>query len=340
MKIRFLLMLAFIAIVAVGWTFGWQFLSGKAENVFVKAVETVNQDEVQVACENRRMGGFPFRLALRCDRSTFVKGKALEVQLAGLHAQSFVYRPRHQVVDFKSPARIKVGKFGTLELIWQKARLGSQLQTNGLSAATAKIENARMVLLNPPPNLANTSLIAESALISARRSAGEEPPNSVILGLISRGLAVNGSKYTLPPIALDASVLAYDIAPAFDGKKPPFPLWIEKGGEADIQGLSLVSGNAALFAKGWVKLDQNGFFNADLNVDSANLLEFVDAMGPELAQIQAISRAVIGTIQGLGENVTLNGKAAKRVKITIRKGFVSVGFIPIGTIPQIDLSRI
>lgn len=338
MKTRFIIMLTVLVLASAGWTFGWRYLSSEAGHAFSKAIDEANQGEQQIACDNQRTSGFPFRLALRCDNPVYVKGTDLEVKLAGLHAQSFVYRPTHQVVDFKSPAQIKAGQFGTLELTWKKARLGSQLQTSGLIAATAKIEQARLRLLNPPLELENTVIAAEKLLVSARQSAGEEPDNSIVFGIVSNGLAVLGSHYTLPSIAMEASVLAYDIAKVFEGGVSPFPLWIENGGEADVQGISLVSGSAMLFMRGWVKLDQNGFVNADLDVDSTNLMTFVDGMGPELVQFQAISRAIVSAMEGLGEKVTLNGKSAKRVKVSIRKGFVKVGIIPLGAIPQIDLS--
>ena len=182
-------------------------------------------------------------------------------------------------------------------------------------------------------------MTAGSVLLSARRTNEDEQPNSVVFGTISKALEVHGAQYKLPPIDMEGSVVAHEIAPAFSGKGKPLHLWIQKGGEADIQGISLVSGNSELFAKGWLKLDLDGFLNADLDVDSVNLTEFVNAMGPELVQIQTIAQAVISTMEALGQSVTLNGKPAKRVRVEIRRGFVKVGFIPLGTIRQLDVSQ-
>ena len=338
MKTRFIVLITALIVTSIGWIFGWNYLSNKAEKAFVRVIDKANRGEQDVTCDNPRTGGFPFRLAIECDKPSFAKGDGIGFELAGMSAHSVVYKPHHQLVNFKSPALINAGRLGTLRLVWQKARLGSKLQRNGLSAATAKIEKARLSVINPPPELGDTSLSAERVTVSARRSQGDEAANSVVLGLISSGLEVLGSKYRLPPIAVEASVLAYDIAGAFEGRKSPFPLWIEKGGEADVHGVSLISGNSQIFAKGWVKLDQNGFIHADLDVDSANMTEFINAMGPELVQIQAIAHGVFGAIEGLGEDVTLGSQAAKRVKVKIRKGFVNIGLIPLGAIPQIDLS--
>ena len=339
MKTRFKLLIAVVLLACVGWGFGWNFVSAKAHEQLDKALAQVNTGDRKLSCENRRTGGFPFRLVVSCDETVFERGGDLTVNFAGIDAQAFVYRPFHQVVDFKSPARIKAGRLGTLEITWKKARLGSKLQTNGVNAATARLEDARASLLDAPPEVAGTSLVAKSVLLSARRTSEEEEPNSVVFGTITKSIEMLGSQYKLPPIDIEGAVVAHDVAPAFSGKGKPLHLWIQKGGEADIQGISLLSGNAELFAKGWVKLDLDGFINADLDVDSANLNEFVDAMGPELVQIQSVARAVIGTVQGLGTNVTLNGKPAKRVRVEIRRGFVKVGFIPLGAIRQLDLSR-
>lgn len=340
MKSRFIILFVALIAISVGWIFGWNYLSDKTEKALAAALERSNQGARHLNCDNQRTGGFPFRLTVECDKSSFIKGERFGIELAGLSAQAFVYRPHHQVVDFKSPALITAGPLGTLQLVWEKARLGSELQSDGLSAATAKIENARLSILNPPPGLGNTSLGAQRVTLSARRSGGNEEPDSIVFGLLSNGLEVLGEQYRLPPVAVEASVLAYGIASVFEGRGSPFPLWIEKGGEADIHGVSLVSGNAQLFAKGWMKLDQNGFIHADLDVDSANMTAFVDALGPELVQIQSVARAIIAAIEGLGEDVTLGTQAAKRVKVTIRKSFVNIGLIPVGAIPQIDLSRI
>lgn len=340
MKTRFIVLITAIITISVGWFYGWNYLSDKAEQAFVAGIAKANNGDRKVSCDNPRSGGFPFRLAIECEKPYFAQGDRLGFEGAGLTAQSVVYKPHHQVVDFKSPALIKAGKLGTLRLVWENARLGSQLQTNGLNAATAKIEKARLSIIDPPAELGDLSFSAESVSVSARRSSGDEAANSLVLGVISNGLEVLGSKYRLPPVAVEASVLAYNIANVFEGRGSPLPLWIEKGGEADVNGLSIISGNAQIFAKGWVKLDLNGFIHADLDVDSTNIDAFIDAMGPELVQFQAIARGIYGAIRELGEDVKLGSQPAKRVKVTIRKGFVNVGLIPLGAIPQIDLSGI
>ncbi|MEP3629842.1 MAG: DUF2125 domain-containing protein [Hyphomicrobiales bacterium] len=339
MKTRFKLLIAVVLLASVGWGFGWNFVSAKAQEQLDKALAQVNTGDRKLSCDNRRSSGFPFRLVVSCDETVFERGRDIAVNFAGLDAQAFVYRPHHQVVNFKSPARIKAGRLGTVEITWKKARLGSKLHTDGVSAATVRVEDARASLVDAPPEVAGTSLFARSVMLSARRTTGDEQPDSVVFGTITKAIEMLGSQYKLPPIDVEGSVVAHDVAPAFSGKAKPFHLWIQKGGEADIQGISLLSGNAELFAKGWVKLDLDGFLNADLDVDSANLNEFVDAMGPELVQIQSVARAVIGAMEGFGTDSTLNGQPAKRVRVEIRRGFVKIGFIPLGSIRQFDLSR-
>lgn len=340
MKSRFLVLLAAVLIVSVGWIFGWRHLSMASEEAFVGALAAANRDGVTVACANPRAHGFPFRLAIDCDNPSFSKDSDLTVRAEGMLAQAFVYRPMHQVVDFRSPAEIKAGRLGTLQLIWQTARFGSQLQANGLSAATAKIEKARLSFLNPPVELDGTAVTAEQVIVNARRTSPEEAADSVVFGVNSIDLAVEGPQFSLPPVSVGGLILAYGVAGALDGQGAPLPLWIEKGGEAEIQSLEIISGKAHMSAKGWVKLDLDGFIHADLDVDSANLQDFVEAMGPSLVQFQSVASAVIATIDGLGENVTLNGEPAKRVKFIIRKGIVKLGIIPLGVIPQIDVARL
>lgn len=340
MKNRFILLITILVVAATGWTVAWQYFSREAGQAFAKAVEKANDADQRVTCANQRTDGFPFRLAIRCDKPLFAKGDDFEIEAAAMHAQAFVYRPTHQVVDFKSPAQIKAGNLGTLELVWEKARLGSRLDTTGLSAATAKIERARMSLLNPPLELANTALLAEKVTVSARKAADGEAVNSLALGLISSGLEVEGAQYTLPKLSLEASVLAFDIASVLDGHATPFRLWIAKGGEADIRGIRIESGEAKLFTKGWVKLDRDGFISADLDVDSANLDDFIASLGPELAQFQAIGAGLVGVIGQLGADSKIDDTPAKRVKLVIKRGFVSVGLLPLGTIAPLDLSRI
>ena len=339
MKTRFKLLIAVVLLASIGWGFGWNFVSAKAQEQLDQALARINSGDRSLSCENRRSSGFPFRLVVSCDETVFEREGDIAVNLAGLDAQAFVYRPHHQVVDFKSPARIKAGRLGTVEITWKKARLGSKLHTDGVNAATVRVEEARASLLDAPPEIAGTSLFARSVLLSARRTTGDEQPNSIVFGTITKAIELLGSQYQLPPVDVEGSIVAHEIAPAFSGKGKPLHLWIQQGGEADVQGISLLSGNAELFVKGWVKLDLDGFLNADLDVDSANLNDFVDAMGPELVQIQSVARAVIGAMEGFGTDSTLNGKPAKRVRVEIRRGFVKIGFIPLGSIRQFDLSR-
>ncbi len=340
MKTRFIWLISLTVIVAFSWIVIWYVLSSQAEKAFSRGVGKAASLGHEVSCQNRNHKGFPFRFTVQCDDFSYKNEQNIKFAFSGLHAEAYVYRPQHQVVNFTSPAELQLGELGRFQLNWQKGRLGSQLQTNGLTAATMKLEEARLTLVDGPEELKDLALSAGKLLLTARRSEKEEAENSLVFGVLSEELAVLSDRFNLPAFSLSSSILLYDVADVFEGRGKLLPLWIKRGGEMDLHGLTFVSGKAYLSLKGWVKLDLNGFLNADLSVDVADFEDFTQKMGPELVQFQSILTGLYSAIQGLGEEVTLEGKSVKRVRISIRKGFVSVGLVPFGTIPQIDLSNL
>lgn len=341
MKSRFIALTAILILCSIGWTFAWNYLSGQAEVKFTQILGRAQSSGVKVSCINPETSGFPFRLSISCSSPSYESKNGVGIAAANMHAQAFVYRPQHQVVDFKSPAEIKIGKFGKLQLTWETARLGSELSTNGVSGATARIEGAKLTPIDPPQQFSGLALTANRTLVSARVSDQEGEENALYLGLQSTQMEVTSPAYRLPPIDADGVMLAYDMAPIMKGKvRNPMRYWVSNGGEADIKGVSLRSGEAEIYTKGWLKLDNQGFISADLDVDAVQLIAFFNQLGAEFQQIQAIGGVLSGVIDQLGEDVTLNERPAKRVKISIRRGFVSVGLIPLFAIPQIDVERL
>ncbi|MEM8795334.1 MAG: DUF2125 domain-containing protein [Pseudomonadota bacterium] len=341
MKARFIGLSVFLVLASIGWVGAWTFLSAKADEAFEKAIVTASAQGQQLECTERQTFGFPFRLAISCEDLSLELDNGLKVATAGMSAQAFVYRPNHQVVSFTSPATIRLGKLGNVLLTWENARLGSELTLSGVEAATARMEGAMLRPVNPVPELAGTSVTSQRLLMSARRTAANEPKDSLVAGAQAQNLEVTGKAFTLPAMDFSALVLAYDMAPLFENRvRNPLRFWISKGGAADIQVMRIQSEDTRVHVAGWVKLDNNGFWNADLNVDSANLSAFIKRLGPELDQIKTIGGAIAGLVEQLGTPSTIDEHEARRIKISIRKGFVQVGFVPVGTIPQIDVSKL
>ncbi len=100
---RYLLILLAIFVVVGGWLAFWFYAAGEVERRLDIALEDYARQGTQVVCAKRTVGGFPFRIEVRCDKIDILLADDSQVSGGSVRAVALIYKPRHIIVDADGP---------------------------------------------------------------------------------------------------------------------------------------------------------------------------------------------------------------------------------------------
>ncbi len=136
---RFLVLGIVVAVVVLGWTAGWFYVSGEIRNTVAALAQNEDPAQPTLACGGLSITGFPFRFDIACTGATVTSGD-LVARTEELRVSALVYRPTHLQAFARSPL--------TLDDAFTGAR--SQVDWTGLEASL-RLEDWR---------IARTSVVA------------------------------------------------------------------------------------------------------------------------------------------------------------------------------------
>jgi len=327
----------------------WQAQQAKAGRVF--------------SCGTQTVGGFPFRIEVRCaDAAAELKDAqppvALKLQEILLVAQ--VWDPKLLIAEFTGPLMASdPGQPPQVTATWtlaQASMRGAPTAPERISIAADDLKLTDAAPGNPP------LFDSKHAEFHARVQFGSWPHNPAVdLAMkLNAATAPALGPYTRDP--LDADVLA-----VLHGVKDftPKPLsvrlreWQAAGGKLEIQNARVAQGETLANATGTLGLSQRGRLDGALQVATTGIERFMPSIGGEGRgaplsldragpALNAIDRAVPGllarvapqaqTLQTgllglLGKPVEIEGRRGVSIPVRFTDGAASLGPIPLGQIP-------
>ena len=319
---RFAWLTAFILVLFCGYAAAWFYVGNMLRDRFVQFLDSANASGLEVECRNPRAGGFPFRIGLFCDSTRYADPGEFALSAEGLRSAAQVYNPFLIVAELDGPAVLDTAPLA-LGASWDNLR--ASLRYNLDAPERVSIEVASLDASITPRASEKTQLF------SAKDAEAHARPNGNDLDL-----AASFADLKIDPAMLDGGAL-----PAFSGDGDMTitdgMLRINGGGDlllgqsGTIRTLSLSTGGARLTLAGTFALDPQGLLDADLVVRASNpqaIAPIAAAAFPESAA--AISASLSG-LAALGENAEL--------PLTIRKGEMTFGFLPMGRIGPLLVGR-
>ena len=237
---RWLLFLPFalVLLLAAAWTGVWFYAAARAEAEIAVWRERERQAGRAQDCASHSIGGYPFRIEVRCGGASFeLRGRPtlqLKLPLAVVAVQ--VYDPKLLIGEFTGPLEISEPGGPPAGIVnWTSA----QASVRGLPAG---VERASLALVEP--TVRDPSIAANDAVFRARRLelhgrpvAGSTADNPFVETALRLEAAVADKLHPLAAKPIDADVAAL-LRGVRDLSPKPWPArfkeWQERGGQLDI----------------------------------------------------------------------------------------------------------
>ncbi|MDB5651197.1 MAG: hypothetical protein JWL62_2717 [Hyphomicrobiales bacterium] len=287
------------------------------------------------SCPNRTMGGFPFRLELRCGNASLradVEGKPVALTLGGLTIVAQVYNPKLVLADLDGPLTIDDGTTPSA-ITWKALRLSLRLATN-------RLERLSLVVAQPSSNYraddGRDVSIGAKALELHLRSDGERPAadNAIDVALLVTAAELPQlDGLTGTPDKTDL-VLQGAITRAADlhcgSWRRSLENWRSQGGRIDLQTGKIIKGPMRIETTGALDLDDEHRVQGQLSASA-------DGAGPLLAKLGVSSggalKGVLGGLMGKRADAFIGAATSLQWPVRLQDGRIFVG--PIKTPVQL-----
>jgi hypothetical protein len=342
---RIVLPLVVVVLLAAAWVGFWYYAAARAQSELAALRAREAAAGREISCANESVGGFPFRLELRCaDPGVSLRRARLSLQAKDMLAAVQVYQPTLMIAEFGGPLTITDEARGEkYALDWSLA----QASVRGLP----RPERVSLVLDKPALGRLGAELLgrADHAELHAQPAPrlANDPPALDISLLVAVPRVANA------PIDADiAGTLrgVGDLSP-----KPLAQLMRElaaANGRLDITKARIQQGDILATGSGTLRLTQRGTLDGELALTVAGIDQLVALLGVDKAVGQASQRALSRIAPGLnldalfgprggaalaaagaamlGQPAELEGRQAVTLPLRFADGVVFLGPLRVG----------
>lgn len=344
-------------ILAAGWSAFWFYAADRAKTTMAGWMEREARAGRLYRCGEQDLGGFPFRIEIRCRaaQAELTSARPPVTLTAGeVLAAAQIYQPGLLLAEIASPLTIAdPAQPARLTATWSLAQVSLRGTPRNPQRVSAVAD--RLTLAREAPERPQTLFMANHAELHGRIAAGSASDNPVID--IAASL-VAATAPELNPAA--AQPIDVDIDTRLVGLRnfAPKP-WADRfreiqqaGGQIEVRSARLRQGDALAVARGSLKLTRSGHLEGDLQVTATGLEKVLPAFGIDMmarsgssrgerigAAITLIDRLAPGAIAGamsfLGEPAELEGRRATRMLLRFRDGAATLGPVKLGQTPPL-----
>jgi len=326
-------LIAAVVIVVAGWSAAWFYgRSALAEQLDLQMRRMADQG-LDLTCADLAIAGYPFRYEVTCRDMQSIDRWGATGSLGALNAVALIYNPWHVIFEARSPAAMAFPVNGVNgDITWDTARASIRFSENALNALDAVVDQpeASVVTLVSTGQFAADK--AEVHLREVPDSAGtlegfvtidklalKSLPNLVETMMLRGHVRVDGGMALLAGADLGSLVQS-------SGGELPLRLMLA---EATIgQGRAVASGDLVLVGDGTL----SGTLEVALGNAEA-LLETLKPLFPPQDQTYPLLEGVIKSLEPAA--VDVDGMPTIKIPVTVNRGLVQVGLLPVGRIPPL-----
>jgi hypothetical protein len=345
---------ALVAALAVLWVGLWYYAAGAAERAFAGWHAREAKAGRIHDCGTRTVGGFPFRIEIRCtEPSVELRGASapVRVKAANVVAAVQIYQPTHLIAEFAGPMTIA-----------ESAARYTANWTLGQASVRGTPQNPeRGSLAVDGPVLTragdNAPLFkAKRFEAHARVVEGSLKDNPVIELVVRTNGAIAPDLHALvaEPIDSDINALLHGVR---DLSPKPWTVRLReiqaRGGRIEIVKARIQRGETIAVTSGTLALTDRGMLDGQLQMTVVGLehalksidleselsqgrvgsnIDRLDRLVPGLGAIARKNAApgILAGVGALGKRTVLEGKAATTLPLRFVDGRVMLGPIPVG----------
>ncbi len=314
-----------LLLVAIAWSAAWFFIRNRASDALDTWLAAEVQKGREWTCQDRRIGGYPFRIEVVCNALDLKQG-AVNASFGRTEAIAQVYQPRLIITEIAGPLRVTDGAV-TIQGTWDLLQASIHASQTGLQ---------RLSLVANAPKVTVTGLAPQDIATSGQRLELHVRPNPARAPEKAYDAAAAIREARIPvldslvggaePTNIDSDITVTQ-AEGFQGRPIAQELerWRRAGGTLDILMLSLAKGPRRMELKGDLRLDEAHRPMGQLNVAAAGL----DGLLGNVTG-NRMGGALLGALLGQGSR-SAPGQGANRPQLTplpplrLENGFLSMG---------------
>jgi hypothetical protein len=352
-----------VVILAAGWTGLWFSAAERAKAEIANWRQQERQAGRRQACASESIGGYPFRIELRCASASFelTGTPTLDLRLPFVLAAVRIYDPKLLTAEPTGPLEIsEPGLPSKYTAQWSRG----EARVHGLPSA---VDRASLVLDAPvvrDSSTGNILLKAQRLELDGSQAPGSRPDGPSIEAALRLNEAIADKDVVADKLqALVAKPINADIETIVRGltdfSPKPWPVrlreWQAQGGQIDITKGRVAQEDLIAVGAGTLKLSARGGLDGNLQVTVVGIekvlklfdverimsegqigstLSALDRLIPGLGGI-ARQNAAPGLIAALGQRTVLEGKSALAFPVRFADGTVFLGPFQVGQIPPL-----
>ena len=314
------IVLALVALIAA-WSAFWKVAASATDAALDEWFAAERSAGRVWTCAERTIGGYPFRIAIRCARPTF-SGIVARARLIGstgdILAAAQVFDPNLILAEIVSPLRVEGPvERGNLLLEWRDFHVGYRSRDGAPRLGSLDIVAPRLKLTQGATEI---EMSAENLDLAARPDQAQPADGVVELSIKGAvvpfldAVASQNSPLDLAAVATVAKIDAF----SHPSGGPPAERWRRAGGNLRL--------TRAEFAKGALKIDATGALDLDdAHRPRGNIDIAADGLSPILDKfgIPASVLAIGSLLSGGPKN---DGRpTGARLSLSLRDGRASIG---------------
>ncbi len=349
--------------LAIVWSGLWFLAVGVAERTIAGWREREARVGRVYDCERQTVGGFPFRIEVRCVKPAVELSRSkppVALKASDLVVVSQVYQPTLLITEVTGPMSVAApGQPPSYVANWT---LG-QSSVRGTPKAPERVS---IVFDNPKVDRvggATPVLKADRIELHGRIAEGAvnaDPVIELVLRLTS-AIAPELHSFTTQPINADVTARLYGLA---NFAPKPWPVRFReiqsRGGRIEIIRARVQQGESIAVSAGTLGLTDRGGLDGQIQVTIVGLESIVASLGVDLdramsrgkigSAITALDRIVPGLgqiarqnaapgvivgLRAMGKQTMLEGKPATTLPLRFNDGQILLGPIPVGHVPPL-----
>ena len=326
------LCLAFL-LVCLGWSGFWYWSYQKTDQLITRLLERRIAGEQVLACSDRSLGGYPFRLVLTC--SSFAANNPRTgwlIEGGPVRAMWQIYAPDLALVE--SDARLTA----THKPTGQAFAIASELLRGSIRfsptdfVARASLEAKRPTLFSNDPFYADllSDVQAQTLALHLRPTPDREKDLDLSIA------ATDFSASMVPLVSGQLSLTARDgLDPVIRDQSNPTRVWFEQSGLIENIDGWLAIGQKTLKVGGDVRFDEYGLANGLIKLKILNPSAEAASVKGELSAKRDGLNGPLTAMQLMGKPVKDGDMVGSEVEIKLDQGRIKAGFLTLGTIPSV-----
>ena len=347
-----------VVVLAGLWTGFWFFASARAETTLAGWREREAKSGRVYSCDKQSVGGFPFRIEVRCaDPAAELRGEPpVALKAKDLHAAVQVYDPNLVISEIQGP--LTIGEPGKPPVYIANWKLG-QSSVRGTPQAPERVSFVfEMPTVERVADGGNANVFsAERSEVHGRIAAGSVSDHPLIdIALLLQG----ASAQDLHPMARTPSDA--DIVAVLRGLKDFSPKpWPERfreiqaaGGQIEIVKARVQQEDIIAVGAGKLGISPNGGLDGRIQITVVNLdkvlkkldIDKIMSEGQIASTFGALDKIMPGLgnlarqnapslVASLGQRTVLEGKSAVALPLRFVDGTVYLGPIQVGRTPPL-----